>query len=387
MRSRVALAAALALLALAPPPSAADEAAVEVRLLRCYGNSLPGEPPATAILENQFELGLRCWGHIGTHTYFVGTDDVLALRGGRGVVTPAETGAQGAGVFVLTGPVLEPGVVVESSLDGRAWRSLLVVPVPDGVTNLARAAERLARQDLPDPPVRSMFQNKPVLHFELPDSGVEFRFLRLRAPMSATGGLSGYVDGSELWVNVTRVARAEPATRPGPSEFDCGAHILEDVFADHPCSFGATASYFDAPSFTHTYFLDAASRVGNASGSALLHPYRSLATVQQREAVINVTLETSLTGNNDWVPRGEFRAAYGVPAPFELSVDADARLVRLRAEPHALFASGGTRHFAGFLVSSTLVLDGNVPESARGTSEWSERAWTLHERAVEPPGV
>lgn len=362
----------------------AADAPIESRALNCAGTPSDGAPTIPA-LENQLDEGLVCWGHIGTHTYFVGVDGPLALRGGAGVVVPAETGAVGQGAFVQAAPILEPGVVVETSLDGVTWSTVTFVDIPNRPAIILANLERITGAELPAPPVSALHQLKPRVEFTLPDTGEPFRFLRIRQPMSPTGGLSGYLDHSELVLDVAAAPPAPAAARAGHAERDCGAHLLDAVFPDRPCAFGSTASYFDAPSFTHTYWLGGVDHVARASGSATLHPYRSLATVQQQSASVTVILESSLNGTNDWERVGEFEATWGVPAAFEFAgLDVDARLVRLRAEPHRLFASPGTHHWAGFLVQSTLVLEGDVAASAPGGGAWSDYAWAMHDAARAP---
>lgn len=387
MRLPIALAAVLLVIPAFPAPAFAAADGILAKHLRCAGpDPNAGAPDALPAMENQYDHNFRCWGHIGTHTYFVGANATFAIRGGYGSVFPKETGSTGQALVVQAKPALEPGVAIETSMDGATWDVLRYVEIPNRVDRIHDALEAVTDLDLPEPPFDTLHDLEPFITYTLEDSGREFRFLRVRMPASPTGGLTGYLDGSELRLNVTKV-RDEPAPPLAASsaEYDCGAHLQETVFAERPCFFGSTLEYFDAPSATHTYWLGAPSNLTRVAGSATFHPYRSIATVQQSEAVITAFVEASKDGVADWVVLGSFPALYGAPAPFDLAVDSHAQFLRIRTEPHRLSSQGGTHHWAGFVVTSTLALEGDLAEHARGEGPWSDVAWALHARALAPP--
>lgn len=411
----VLLAFATLSVAVAPlaPAAGVDEAGpVERFTLRCSGDALSGETaPVIPALENRRDEGFVCWGHSGIHTYYLGNHSFYRLEGGFGSLYAVEQGVIGQGAGLSLQPPSEPGPAIEVSADGLTWTLLRYAEVPKTV--LLRPTWKFLFDRVPgerpnEDDAPGVYAGRVTVRFTLDAYDEPFRFLRVRMAESHTRGLSGYLDNSDLLVNVTRVAPAPPAV-PAPktrAEYDCGAHLLDDVFDEHPCTFGG-AQYFESPSFYHTYALAGLAHPTRVSGHAVFLPYRSIGGVQQPaygNDTITGYVEVSRAGRlaedevrqDDWVKVASFEAPFGVPARFDVDglEGVHAQFVRIRAERHALWsckdaqgreACAGTHHMAGFLASSTLVLDGVVPPHARGTGPHSEAAWALHAAALPVP--
>ncbi|MHB8604245.1 MAG: hypothetical protein ACYDCK_03235 [Thermoplasmatota archaeon] len=371
----VALIVSFAFLALALAPAApAQSPALQQVYLRCSGLAPDRSSLGLGVLENQIDRKLICWGHVGHHTYFVGNDTLYALHGGFGNFQPTETGVVGEEVGESLMPAIERGAVIETSVDGLGWSPVETVPIP-------------AQIHPAQVPLTANFFTTTRVNFQLPDTGTPFRFLRIRQPMSADGALSGYMDGSEAWLNVTALApTSEPALAARTNHYDCGQDILEDVFADHPCGFGQ-ANHFDAVSTYHTYFLGARANITNISGTALLVPFRGAIGVEAcASEEITGEVQASDTGRDDFRVVGTFTAFPGVPERFAFTnLTLAARFIRVAAAPCPAFNTQSGDHFLeGFLHSSTLDVTGDLPAHVSGTGPWSVYANDVASAAIPP---
>lgn len=295
-----------------------------------------GEDPATSLRAMEFEQsGGTCWVHGGHHTYALPAASVL--KGVQGFAFAVEQ------QFAPSVPQGDAWALhVEASLDGRAWSEV-----------------GTGRYDL-----RSQRQQVLLdLETETPAS-----FVRIRAPLSATQGLSGYLDHSEGYLFVDGLPAMPVPLAPATRALTCEADLMEDVFATHPCWFGGLDRY-DAPSFWHTYALGGESTLARVSGSFTLLPWR-LDDWNQGNATSNASLVrarvlTSVDGVA-WTERATVATTFGTPTPFDVALDdAPARFVRLFPEEHARFDQTAqfapNHHPRGYFVDSRLVVAGLLP--------------------------
>lgn len=295
-----------------------------------------------------------CWGHFGMHQYFVGRHTIYALQGGSGhafvveqqLSPPAEVGG------VYTGPPqYNTTVPIETSLDGKAW------------TLAANAEYRFAGLQ----PGGTSFRQD--LRFTFTAAGESFRFLRLREPLSAAQGLSGYLDFSELTLDVDVVGPAPALTltpQTGVAK-SCLSDILEDVWAAHPCSFGGV-EHWDSPSWTHTYFLGDA-RLERVQGTAVLAYFRpdDLGTCcgQTLDGWIDgdAHVQTSLDGIAWDTLHTEF-VTYGAPWLFDVDGlgGKEASFLRLVSAKHpGYWNHPALKHPEALLAYSDVSLSGQLP--------------------------
>lgn len=186
-------------------------------------------------MEHEY-LEKGCWGHLGMHTYFLGRDTVYDLQAGEGRVFSVEQ--------QLSPPLEDPRLQtdppqlftplpIETSLDGIEWTRVSEVDykfigLESGGTS--------SRQEI---------------FFEFEADGQPFQYLRVRQPLSAAQGLSGYLDASRLAINVTESDESPPALSQASTR-TCEKDIMEAVWDAHPCWFGGI-NRWDTPSFIHTY--------------------------------------------------------------------------------------------------------------------------------------
>jgi hypothetical protein len=158
--------------------------------------------------------------------------------------------------------------------------------------------------------------------------GTPFRFLRLRDPLSAAQGLSGYLDNSEAWVFVgAPQAVPTPVATAGIRSWDCSrSQVMEDFFSNHPCTFGGIDRY-DAASDLATYFLGDGVRLTRLTGRFTIAPWRAddwyTDDAAGNDTRANVTVQVSLDGTN-WTNVASTHATYGVPTV--VSVDLGPRV-------------------------------------------------------------
>ncbi len=322
------------------PATVAAAAAPETWELRmpCMGDG--GVPE----LESSF-LG-SCWGHIGHHTFFV--DPPVALESLRGDIFAVEvTGTDVAG---------EPELPVDVSLDGLAWSRVGTIPYPLGQET----------------------EDRYAINVSLDGSGAPFRFLRLSMPPSQYEGLAGYLDGSNLTATVSAWAGPAPPLAER-RESTCSDGILESFFVEHPCWFGGydpldrlqggeptgihvswevvDPSWYDSPSFLHTYFL------GNGTGgvveaTARIQMWRlthygtcsgrdPLAAPIQPDAVLQASPDGAA-----WTEVARAAGTYDDPIALSGTVPDGSRFLRFGAETSASFDSGGCHHPVAFVVES-----------------------------------
>jgi hypothetical protein len=308
-------------------PAGAD-GATTTRTLLC-----DGADGTTMAMENEYIVGTGyggCWFHIGHHTYDL--EGLFAV----GAITVHRISS----VEVQFSPPIEPAGVtpipipIEASLDGRTW------------TRIAHVAYN---------PLSTRNENiRGTLH----GAQGHARYLRIRQPRSAAQGLSGYLDGSHLEVELTPVAGDAPtAARSGTFTLSCANDIMERVDPAHPCWFGGINRY-DSPSVFHTYPLDAPTPVTTITGSATFLPWRSddyFSDGGDRRA-LGAHLFSSADGEH-WTKLSSFRAEYGVPASFTWSGSTTARFLRVVAEyHHGVRRHPALKHVRGFLLDSSLTV-------------------------------
>jgi len=294
-----------------------------------------------------------CWGHLGHHTYFVGRDRVWHLYGGSGraFVTEQQLAppAEGYGV-VPEGPAVVTPVVLEVSIDGRSWQTI----------QWAHYTFLSLAEGTPSP------QNA---YFDFTADGVAFRYLRMREPLSATQGLSGYIDFSTLDLQVQpgeAVEAPELAAEEGRG-YTCAHDILEDVWEAHPCTFGG--HHWDAPSWFHTYGLGGEARLDRIAGVADLAYFRpddpGTCCGQTEQGVLDGTMfvQTSLDGDA-WDTVASVPVTYLVPVHFDVAGlgGKPAAFVRLVSAHHpGYFEDPALKHAEGYLLFSKLELSGLLP--------------------------
>ncbi|MFP5225686.1 MAG: hypothetical protein ACLGH3_09095 [Actinomycetota bacterium] len=322
MRRSLAVLSAMSMLTLAP--SSAEHPTIS-RSFDCSGAG-----GATAAMENEYivESGYGpCWFHTGHHTYDLG--GVYAVDNLKGRVFSVE---------VQFSPPIEADasgitIVVEASLDGRNWEPIGTMPY----------AALSTRQDI---------------LFDLDTDGVLARYLRIRQPLSAAQGLSGYLDSSRFEASL-RSATADPlpAWESDERELRCASDTMERIYPGHPCWFGGINRY-DSPSVFHTYPLDGVQQVGQVEGVATFLPWRTDDYTQNggNRRTLQAHLQSSVDGE-DWTTVHTFTAEYGVPAGFVTDEVGQAAYLRLVAEYHkGVTTHPALKHVRGMLFDSTLLV-------------------------------
>lgn len=286
-----------------------------------------------------------CWIHGGHHTYYMrGT---YAFQGAHGLAYAVEQEyAPSASAVNLTHP-LEAPLYLEISLDGRSWTEVGQARYPYG-------------------------PERQYVWFDAPATGQPFRFIRLHAPLSASQGLSGYLDHSDLRVAADALLTPVSASNATSRSFDCAkGGVMEDFAPTHPCTFGGVDRY-DAPSFFHTYPVGGSANLTRVKGSFTLAPWRSddffsgtpLLTVNKTKAFVQVS-----TNGMDWTDVATVNATYGVPQAFNVTLPGtEAVFVRLFPEYHANFdqyvALASNHHPRAFFLDSRVTLEGSFVEWA-----------------------
>jgi hypothetical protein len=346
---------ALALLLLAftlPGPGASQPATIALEL-HCDHNT-----GKIASLEEPFFVNQGCWQHLGMHHYFVGRDVVYRLHAGTGFIGGKEQILSPKVEYTATPPppnqLTQAHWFLETSLDGLVWKKLANVQFQYLNANNANVA------------------------FTVADPGESFRFFRVRNPMSATHGLSGYEDGNfwTLHVSVQGPAPAPPLV-PQTVEKSCERDILEMVYDSHPCWFGGK-HYYDAASWFHHYFLGQA-HLTRVQGSVVALYWRAADVGQVVNAIGVEGITSPLTGtlivqaSNDsvqWTTVGTKTIVYGIPNEFDfpLAGGLDAKFVRVSTDRQAHWKATNCwhecapeHHNEGYLMDSRLTLTGLLP--------------------------
>jgi hypothetical protein len=290
-----------------------------------------------------------CWAHLGAHHYFPGVESVYALRAGTGVVFSVEqqlSPPTEPGDLHIVPPQINSTLAVETSMDGVSW------------VEVAGVQYRLYRI-LPFGILADLRQEIPF-SFTL-DEEQEFRFLRVRQPVSAMQGLSGFLDHSELSLDVRVVGPVpEETLAPGRLELSCAEDIMEAFFFTHPCTYGGLNRY-DAPSFFHTYPLGGVARVEAIDLRATAAYWRpddpgfghgqSLAGMLSGDLLVLASLDGTV-----WWELGRFPISYGESLDAALETGgATMAFVRVATGKHP----GYTGHPAlkraeGYLLESAL---------------------------------
>lgn len=295
-----------------------------------------------------------CWWHNGHHTYFLNGTYTLAGGSGRVFSVEQQLAPPRRPSLAVDGPASGPGVdadapiQIEVSLHGRSWTQV-------GVASYDLAAAGAAGLSAP---IRQR------VTFTLESLDRPFRYLRIHQPRSATGGLSGFLDASDLTVRLHDAPAQPKVPAPqGPQTLTCAdGDILEDFFRAHPCTYGG-ANRYDAPSFLHTYPLGAARDVDEVSGRAAVAPWRTddyalpLLPTPSQATETRLFVQTSRDGIH-WTTHARVPVRFGVPTTFTADVDATARFVRLHADYHPLYDQAGSapslHHPEGYMLRSRI---------------------------------
>jgi hypothetical protein len=189
--------------------------------------------------------------------------------------------------------------------------------------------------------------------------------------MTASQGLGGYMDFSQLQLDVSVVGPA-PSVALTPQtgvHKGCDQDILERVFPLHRCWYGL-AGYYDAPSWFHTYWLGD-SRLDRVNGTvqmvyfrpedALSHQYETLP-----DDLLGGTLLVQASPDGvTWSTIGTAHVSYGPQdQPFDLPDLGGVRagFLRLAGDWHAGHSQDSAlKRPAAFLIASSLSLDGELP--------------------------
>lgn len=292
-----------------------------------------------------------CWGHVGHHTYFLGQPHVLHHVAGR--VFAVEI------AYTTLADDAEPVLPVQVSLDGSNWTTVAGFDYPLGQ----------------DPEDRyEIFTSATV-------EDVPFRFLRVHMPRSAHEGLAGYLDASNFTLAASPAANAPPEPAPQTSA-DCRDGLLDSFFPEHPCWFGGydnldrqqggdpdtlhaswdiyDESWFDAPSFLHTYYLSGVG--GRLQADVTVQMWRlfhyglcSGLDPLNTPVAPTVVAEASPDGQQ-WSLIAQEPGSYLDPVHLEGDVPDDTRFVRFGAGRGASYSAGGCHHPVAFVVDSRLTI-------------------------------
>lgn len=350
MRAIALLAAALLLAVpgLVPPGAAAADQTIH---LFCDGSD--GGLP---MLEYGY-VHDGCWAHLGIHTYFVGRDTVYRLMGGSGQLFSVEGDLSPpwpteAAVDVGNASLGEL-VAFETSMDGESWHQVAstfftIANVSDGVPE------------------------RENLYFAFTGDQSEFRFLRVRQPLSATQGLSGYLDFSTIDLDVQAVRAVEPIplTHQEGVAKSCDHDIMESPWSLHPCWYGAVG-YYDAPSFFHTYFLGD-SRLDRVQGTVQFVYFRAedvgqfTGGYQPIGGVLNGKMRIQVSPDGlSWTNIALQPVSFEQPASFDLQNLGGVRAAFLRIasdwNPGYYQHVAALKHPTALLLSSSLNLTGELP--------------------------
>lgn len=310
--------------------------------------------------------GGTCWMHAGHQTYDLGGP--VTVVGGEGHVLSVEQ-QYSPSTEVENGTT---PIVIETSSDGRQW---------DRVADV----EYQFVEDLGDGVIGDELRQKIQFTFESHQPNAEF--FRVHEPRSTAEGLSGFLDRTKLYLFVNDTAAHPPAapTQPATETLTCEAgDVLEDFFADHPCTFGGINRY-DAPSFFHTYPLGEGAEVSSVEASAEVAPWRtddwflpivvsddpeSLQAYSDQVTGSELSLQVSDDGVT-WQTLATAEVVYGDEQNFSVSLNepVDADLVRLIPGRHPLFddyrSNGPLHHPDAFFVSSQVTVTGTLPAGSR----------------------
>ncbi len=304
-----------------------------------------GDPAKGFVAMESSALG-SCWGHVGHHTYFLGDAYVLHHVAGR--VFAVE--------IAYTSLAEEPALPVQVSLDGSNWTTVARFDYPLGS----------------DPEDRyEIFTNASV-------ADVPFRFLRVHMPRSMHEGLAGYLDASNFTLQATPVAGVREA--PGRLAATCADGLLDSFFDDHPCWFGGydpidrqqagdpelvhaswdlyDESWFDSPSFFHTYYLPGA--VGHLQANVTVQMWRMFhyglcSALDPTRTPVDPTIWADISGDGQiWTRVAQVQGSYTDASQLEGAIPGGTRFVRFGSGPSASYEAGGCHHPVAFLVDSSL---------------------------------
>lgn len=198
-----------------------------------------------------------------------------------------------------------------------------------------------------------------------------FEIFRVRAPMSSTQGLAGYLDLSEgeILVNASALPTHGPKSQ-GSRTLSCdGGRLMEDVFVQHPCWFGGIDRW-DSPSSTHTYALGGTQVLERVNGTFTVLPFRTddffnVPPTDEQSTETRVFVETSVDGTT-WHAVGDLAARFGEETTFDMDVGSPgaARYVRLVPDRHPGWErttqDAPLHHLEAYFFESRLTIEGNL---------------------------
>lgn len=334
--TRVARYAAIGFLVFAALPA---RAATQQLVFSCGGSERTIEA-----MENEYIAATGdggCWFHTGHHTY-----DMGALY---------EVGAISGSLFsveVEFSPPIEfvapdAALAFEGSTDGLRWTTIAPIHYA-----LARGQEEFDRH---------------AISFSFDAGGAVARYLRIRQPLSAAQGLSGYLDASGFTATVEPVEGPPPSLALGTRSFSCAGGIMEGFWLAHPCWFGGINRY-DSPSVFHTYPIGS-SVLDRVRGSVTFLPWRSddYSGSGGSRTDVKGFVEVSNDGTN-WTNIGTVSGQYGAPIAFDFGGlgNIGAQYVRLVCEYHKGVRGPNTnpalKHVRGFVLDSSIEVSTLLPE-------------------------
>lgn len=329
MRSLLLGLSAVLLATAMPTPSAAQAATQSVYLACATEYMVNHEPtptgnPLALRMESTYfandpprQVFGGCWAHYSVYQWFLGTDHELTLKGGKIRIDYTEN---------AMAPSPEALPLIEVSSDGRGWSPVLATVSVPAVGIQVECCELTYDATL-------VAQDQ------------SFRFLRVHGPLSATGGLGGYIDYAygTLSFTVGDPAPTLPSATPETTlPLSCLTDIMEAVYPAHPCSYGGVDDY-DSTSGLATYFLGDA-RISKVSGAVTMDIFRKAINGVEADYLLsgttNVSVQIGVDGVN-WTEIGKLHdVSYLQSTPFSFpapAADTPAKFVRLAAEKHHHF--------------------------------------------------
>ncbi|MHB1262362.1 MAG: hypothetical protein ACYC2H_11685 [Thermoplasmatota archaeon] len=346
MLFRLALMAILLVLAGCASPSTAPDALADAERPFQVRLHCMGEDGGLMAMEASW-FG-SCWGHVGHHTYLLPEPVVVHAMAGTFFAVEV-TGTTVAGPAVVT---------VQASLDGLSWTLLGEVPYASDV------------------------DDRNEIAFDVPTPATTARFVRVAMPPSTHDGLAGYLDHTNLTLTATAPLTPVPPLQ-APTTQACATAVLEAFFIEHPCWFGGRdrvdeafggepagvhtdpvgteGSYYDSPSFLHTYVV--AGTQGAFDATVRVQLWRAqqtpLCTVTYQAAppiTPDVRAEASPDGVQ-WSTVAEAPGSYTDEVRLEGTIPPGMALLRFGTGP-AAGDQVGCHHPAAFLLESGFVLVG-----------------------------
>ncbi len=203
---------------------------------------------------------------------------------------------------------------IEASLDGLDW--FTVATGNHSIVSVTTSHENLVDLALYNACFNSVILQCPdgsnnfrqIIEFDIDAEGEEFRFLRVANPESIYTGLTGFLDRSELFLDVSP---ADPVPDPDletdtTQTLSCEEDIMEKTLhSEDPCTFGGYfleendihtpfvrfgnyPGQWDTPSFFHTYPLEGAT-LESIEGDVTVRDYRTNGPSEDQKILIQTS--------------------------------------------------------------------------------------------------